>query len=225
MKRSWFPRGGRIRVGLALAVVLLLGLPLLVGAAGPAGGSGWLEGRAAGACLQSGAVDCSGVLLSYYPNPPESGESVYLNAGVNSAIGNAPGYWGRWYLGQEELGGSVIDEWDGCETIAEFRYFCNGSTQRKQLIIHGADCSSRLGGRDSLIIGVVVVVVLLAVVSRLRKGAAERAARQRAQQAARAYPPAQGAPPAGGSGFCGSCGARLVPGDAFCRSCGRPIQK
>lgn len=193
--------------------VLVLYLVLLLALA-------WLTHTVA---AQSGSVDCSKVLLTYYPQPPQAGDTIYLNAGVDSRIGNAPGYFGRWKLNGEELGSS-IDEWDGCTTIVQWEYYCGGSVQHQNLIIPGADCSSRLGGRDSLIIGVLAAVALLVVVSRLRKSAAERAARKRAEKAARAERNAPRATP-GQSTFCGSCGAALVPGDAFCRSCGRPVEK
>ena len=162
---------------------------------------------------QRGSVDCSSILLSYYPQPPEAGETIYLNAGVNSAIGNAPGYYGRWVLGEEDLGGSTIDEWSGCTTVVQFEYYCNGLERRAQLIIPGADCSSAfsLKGLGGVLVAAAVVVVAL-LLSRLFR----RKPRQNPYVAPTAAPTQQ---------FCGGCGKPLVPGDAFCQSCGKPVGK
>ena len=173
------------------------------------------------AALQ-GPVDCSKVILSYFPNPPEAGETIYLNAGVNSAIGNAPGYYGRWEIGGEDLGGAAIDEWDGCTTVAQFVYFCNGSQQKKPLIINGADCSTKgrlrsMGGLALLVGAVVVVGLVLRLLGR-KKGPAYQVQVPPAQ--ASQAPPRMAGP---GTQYCGQCGAALVPGDSFCRACGRRI--
>ncbi|HNS50871.1 MAG TPA: hypothetical protein PKO09_06780 [Anaerolineae bacterium] len=115
--------------------------------------NGASEGAGVGAWMYRPAAtptvspECSSVPLSYSPDPPRAGDDVYLNAGVSSTVGNAPGFYSRWELDGDPLSGSVIEEWSGCAEAVKYVYFCEGAERFETMILPGGDCLEGVGWR------------------------------------------------------------------------------
>ncbi len=116
--------------------------------------------------------DCSSVFLSYSPDPPQSGDDVYLNAGVSSTVSNATGFYSRWELDGDRLSGSVIEEWNGCSEAVKYVYYCEGAERFETMILPGADCLEGVGWRGVVgAAGLAAAAAAAAVgLRRVRKG-------------------------------------------------------